>query len=44
MPNLSEDNVKSASVIFKQLELTVARSSAAPAQAARTCKLTSLNK
>ncbi len=38
MHNLRVDHVKSASFIFKPLELAVARSSAAPAQAARSVR------
>ncbi len=35
------DDVKSAGSIYQQLELAVSRSSGAPAQAARSCKLPS---
>ncbi len=39
--NLIGDDVKSAGSIYQQLELAVSRSSGAPAQAARSCKLPS---
>jgi hypothetical protein len=36
---LSDDHMKSSSSIYQQLELALARSSAASAQAACSCKL-----
>jgi hypothetical protein len=44
MHNLNDDHMKSASSISQQLDLAVAHISAAPAQAACSCKLPSLNK
>jgi hypothetical protein len=41
---LSEEHVKSSSSIYQQLELAVARSSAASAQAVCSCNLPPLNK
>ncbi len=38
---MSSDDVKIEDSIYQQLEMAVARSSEAPAQAARSCKLPS---